>query len=108
MSRPRGPRNTASLTVSSRTALEGSLHVSHHPTCRPDPQLGKYGHTQETPRQTLIREALEYQDIYHRDKGSAAGLKEARVQQILDEIEATGSYTHTADELEHGARVAWR
>jgi nitric oxide synthase oxygenase domain/subunit len=76
--------------------------------CRPNPQLGKYGHSLETPHQTLVREALEYQEIYHKDKGSAPGLKEARVQQILAEIKATGSYIHTADELEHGARVAWR
>lgn len=51
---------------------------------------------------------MEYQEIYHRDKGTPSAAKEARVQQILQEIEATGSYSHTFDELEHGARVAWR
>lgn len=76
--------------------------------CRPDIQLGKYGHQQETPKETLVREALEYQELYHRDKGTAPVAKQARMQQVLAEIESTGTYTHTFDELEHGARVAWR
>jgi hypothetical protein len=33
--------------------------------CRPDACLGKAGVAGETPLQTLIREALEFQDIYH-------------------------------------------
>jgi nitric-oxide synthase len=76
--------------------------------CRPDPQLGKYRRSDESPRQTLIREALEYQELYCRDKGISSERKEARVKEILAEIEATGSYTHTYDELQHGARCAWR
>lgn len=43
------------------------------PTCRPDLALGKYGRQDETSQQTLIREALEYQEIYHKDMGSAPG-----------------------------------
>lgn len=70
--------------------------------------LGKHGHTQETPLQTLIREALEFQDSYHADKGTPAVVKEAHVQQILADIATTGTYTHTFDELQHGARMAWR
>lgn len=31
-----------------------------------------------------------------------------RVRQVLREIEDTGTYVHTPDELEYGARVAWR
>lgn len=31
-----------------------------------------------------------------------------RVRQVLREIEDTGTYVHTAEELEYGARVAWR
>ena len=75
---------------------------------RADPHLHKYGHNEESPRQTLVREALEYQELYHRDKCTPAGAKEARVKEIIAEIEATGTYTHTFDELEHGGRVAWR
>lgn len=78
------------------------------PSCRPDPQLGKYGHSLETPQQTLIREALEFQEIFHKDTQTPPVVKDTRVQQILAEIESTGAYTHTFDELQHGARVAWR
>jgi hypothetical protein len=74
--------------------------------CRPDPDLGKYKCTDETPRQTLLREALEYQELYCRDKGISKQDKEARIKQILAEVEATGSYTHTFGELQHGAQAA--
>lgn len=33
---------------------------------------------------------------------------EARLKAITEEIEATGTYTHTARELEFGARLAWK
>lgn len=33
---------------------------------------------------------------------------ESRLGQVLHEIERTGSYTHTSEELTHGARMAWR
>lgn len=33
---------------------------------------------------------------------------EIRLAEIQQEIELTGTYTHTFDELEHGARMAWR
>jgi nitric-oxide synthase len=78
------------------------------PYPRADPLLDKYGHKEETPRQTLVREALEYQELYHRDKGNTVEVKEARIKEIIAEIEATGTYWQTHDELEHGARVAWR
>ena len=41
--------------------------------CRPDPCLDKYGHSAETPMQTLLREALEFQEIYHADKATEPG-----------------------------------
>lgn len=31
-----------------------------------------------------------------------------RIQEIQDEINQTGTYTHTTEELEYGAKVAWR
>ncbi|HLL68880.1 MAG TPA: nitric oxide synthase oxygenase [Micromonosporaceae bacterium] len=36
------------------------------------------------------------------------GPLESRLAQVRAEIDATGTYTHTAGELEFGARVAWR
>lgn len=33
---------------------------------------------------------------------------ELRIQEVVNEIDATGTYVHTTEELEHGARMAWR
>lgn len=33
---------------------------------------------------------------------------EKRIQQIKEEIQLTGTYIHTFEELEHGAKMAWR
>ena len=35
-------------------------------------------------------------------------VKDARLAAILDEIQRTGTYELTHDELEHGVRVSWR
>lgn len=35
-------------------------------------------------------------------------LLEQRLADVQQEIESTGTYTHTFEELEHGARMAWR
>lgn len=41
-------------------------------------------------------------------KGSDFLPKEERMAQIRRSIELSGTYEHTFDELQHGARVAWR
>jgi len=33
---------------------------------------------------------------------------EERLSEVKNEIEKTGTYTHTFQELEHGVRMAWR
>lgn len=48
------------------------------------------------------------QDLYHHERGNSNEVKLARIDEILKEIEATGTYVQTFDELEHGIRVAWR
>lgn len=55
-----------------------------------------------------MREAIEYQELYQREKGRSNAVKQTRISEILAEIQATGTYRHTFDELQHGARVAWR
>ena len=73
----------------------------------------------ETPQDTLLREALEYCELYYHERQEsmqvASGLKgsdflpkEERMAQIRRSIELSGTYEHTFDELQHGARVAWR
>lgn len=68
----------------------------------------------ETSTQTLLREAKEFIDLYYherkedmKDIDGFLGKKE-RMEMIKKSIEIMGTYEHTADELEHGARVAWR
>lgn len=67
-----------------------------HSTC-------PYAHAQR-----LVREAEEYQDLYHHELKSAPEVREARKAEIRAEIDATGTYSQTFDEAQHGCRVAWR
>jgi nitric-oxide synthase len=60
--------------------------------------------TGEAPLDRLLREALEYQELFHSEFGSSAEVKLARVAAIEAEIEATGAYVHTFDEMQHGVR----
>ncbi|AWK09249.1 nitric oxide synthase oxygenase [Streptomyces spongiicola] len=55
----------------------------------------------------LRQEAEEFLRLYHREE-SGAGDPAARIAAVRAEIDTTGTYRHTADELTHGARVAWR
>lgn len=56
----------------------------------------------------LIREAMEFQDLFHNEMGSLPEVQAQRKAEILASIEKTGTYTHSFEELQHGARVAWR
>ena len=52
-------------------------------------------------------EARAYLELYHREKKIPERLA-SRLEAVRHEIECTGTYWQTADELAHGARVAWR
>ncbi|GAB3763771.1 nitric-oxide synthase [Nocardioides ginsengisegetis] len=52
-------------------------------------------------------EAEEFLRLFHAENPEA-GPVEARLEAVLREIDATGTYWHTAEELAFGARVAWR
>jgi nitric-oxide synthase len=51
-------------------------------------------------------EAEAFLEAFHAETG-AEGL-ERRREEVRSELLATGGYTHTREELEHGARMAWR
>ncbi len=51
--------------------------------------------------------AEEFLERFHAEAAPARPLDQRR-RQVLDEIDRTGSYTHTPEELTYGARVAWR
>ncbi|MGI5282592.1 nitric oxide synthase oxygenase [Nonomuraea polychroma] len=58
-------------------------------------------------RSTDLREAERFLRLYHAENPSAGGLH-ARLRDVAREVARTGTYTHTFEELEFGARVAWR
>ena len=68
----------------------------------------------EGPQQTVMREALEFLELYYKERQADMAKKEGflsqseRIDQVKTSIETTGTYAHTFDELQHGARVAWR
>ena len=80
--------------------------------CRPE--MNAYVTDSENQLETLTREAMEYIQLYYHErqdemKGTDGFLsKKERMNEIKQSIEATGTYEHTFDELQHGARVAWR
>ena len=68
----------------------------------------------ETPKETLVREAMEFLEIYYHerqeDMDDSDGFlrKEERMSAVKLSIDETGTYEHTFDELEYGAQLAWR
>ncbi|KAL7535297.1 LOW QUALITY PROTEIN: hypothetical protein ACHAXR_007456, partial [Thalassiosira sp. AJA248-18] len=80
--------------------------------CRP--QLSLDITQLETPSDTLLREAMEFIELYYHERqeemeGAGGFLpKKERVAVIKKSIDETGTYEHTFDELQHGAQVAWR
>jgi nitric-oxide synthase len=54
-----------------------------------------------------LYQALEFLELYYAEMEVALPF-EQRLRQVREEIESTGSYWHTRDELLFGARVAWR
>ena len=52
-------------------------------------------------------EARAYLELYHHEKGIPHRLA-GRLEVVRRQIDRTGTYWQTVDELAHGARVAWR
>jgi len=53
-----------------------------------------------------MTQAEEFITLYYQEKELEGA--ETRKKEIAEEIEFTGTYTHTYEELEFGAKVAWR
>ncbi|MFC5823769.1 nitric oxide synthase oxygenase [Nonomuraea insulae] len=58
-------------------------------------------------RTTDLREAERFIRLFHAENPSAGGLY-ARLRDVSRDVARHGTYTHTYEELEFGARVAWR
>jgi nitric-oxide synthase len=55
----------------------------------------------------LFEEARAFLELHYSENEELEAL-EPRLEQVWEEIEATGSYRHTVQELQYGSRVAWR
>lgn len=58
--------------------------------------------------QRLLEEAAYFIQTCYTELGKSESEITDRVAAIVKEVEETGTYTHTFEELEHGARMAWR
>lgn len=54
-----------------------------------------------------LREAERFIRLFHAENPEAGDLHD-RLHQVVRDVARSGTYTHTAAELEFGARVAWR
>jgi len=74
-----------------------------HPVSRPHPERSPGGADSE-----LVRVAAkEFLELFHAENPQA-GWMGPRIAAVMREIDLTGTYWHTAEELAFGARVAWR
>lgn len=56
----------------------------------------------------LLQEAISFIRVCYLELGKTDDETTARISQIKKEIDNTGRYDHTLEELEHGAKLAWR
>jgi nitric-oxide synthase, bacterial len=61
----------------------------------------------QTPPIVDLYQALEFLELFYSEAAPTIPF-EQRLRRVRDEIAATGSYRHTAEELSFGAQVAWR
>lgn len=59
-------------------------------------------------RDALLEEAADFLVICYTELEKNEQELEDRLEAVTKEIEATGTYRHTFEELEHGAKMAWR
>lgn len=61
-----------------------------------------------TVNRPLIEEAGYFIQNCYAELGKTTTEIRDRINRIIEEVEETGTYMHTFEELEHGARMAWR
>ncbi|MBW4612479.1 MAG: nitric oxide synthase oxygenase [Desmonostoc vinosum HA7617-LM4] len=59
-------------------------------------------------RERLLKKAKQFLDLISGEQAWESEEKERRWKEIQEEVRATGTYTHTYEELAYGAQVAWR
>ena len=73
----------------------------------PAPRTCPVTHAPPTPSVVDPEAALEFLTRFHAEAEPSVPLAR-RIRRIREEIDATGTYAHTTEELEFGARLAWR
>ena len=79
-----------------------------------DPFGGSKGHRPLARRlrrlstQGRRTEARAFLDQFHDDTGTGGSQRERRTAEVMRALKRFGTYTHTPEELEFGARIAWR
>ncbi len=63
---------------------------------------------QSTKTNNLLIEATKFIHICYEELGIAKEKQSKRITEIENEINTTGTYSHTSLELTHGAKMAWR
>ncbi|WP_064094233.1 nitric oxide synthase oxygenase [Rossellomorea aquimaris] len=56
----------------------------------------------------ILSEAKAFIEQCYKELNKSESDIDFRIQQIEKELQADGTYTHTTEELEHGAKMAWR
>ena len=56
----------------------------------------------------LLEEARSFIEMMYRELNYNPSIFDKRIKEIEKEIEHTGTYTHTLEELSYGAKLAWR
>ncbi|WP_180547043.1 nitric oxide synthase oxygenase, partial [Staphylococcus haemolyticus] len=56
----------------------------------------------------LLEEARRFIETMYHELNYNASQRDNRLKEIEEEIQHTGTYTHTFDELAYGAKLAWR
>ncbi len=59
-------------------------------------------------QERILSEAQKFIDQVAQELGWSASKTQKRLKAIAHEVRATGSYTHTNEELDYGAKLAWR
>jgi len=81
---------------------DGMCHGSH--MLKYDEALGG----QEVPEENVWEEAQDYINEFYYEHKLPEADRDARLAAIKKELDATGYYTHTFDELSFGVKTAWR
>lgn len=93
-------------TVADRDRIASASAVASHHPC-PAAGADTDPPHRADPAPVDLSAAEDFLALFHTEAGSATTFRR-RLDQVRDEIDTTGSYTHTLDELTFGARVAWR